>query len=69
MSNMAKRDLRRVERAAQKIANARQELGTAILAAQDSGESLRDIAPFARLSYSRVYELAREARRRQTESL
>lgn len=63
--NMARRDLRRVESAARKVKQAREALGLAIVAAQDSGESLRDIAPFAGLSYSRVYELAREARERQ----
>lgn len=65
MSEMSRRDLRRVERAAAKVGKARLELGDAILAAQESGESLRDIAPFAGLSYSRVHELVQEARKRR----
>jgi DNA-directed RNA polymerase specialized sigma24 family protein len=62
---VAQSDLRRVQRAARKVNKAREELAQAVLAAQESGESLRDIAPYAGLSYSRVYELVREARKRE----
>ena len=40
----------------------RQELREAILAAVESGESYRDIAPYAGLSYTRVYQLAQQKR-------
>ena len=62
---MAQSDLRRVQRAARKVNKAREELAQAIMIAQRSGESLRDIAPFAELSYSRVHELIREMRKRE----
>jgi hypothetical protein len=62
---VAQQDLRKVRRAATRVAKAHEALAAAILAAQDSGESLRDIATYAGLGYSRVYELAREARRRR----
>lgn len=60
---MAQKDLRRVRTKAAKVGKAEQELREAILAALDSGESYRDIAPYAGLSYSRVYEIVREAKR------
>jgi len=60
---MAQRDLRRVQRAAAKLERSRLELRNAILAAQRSGESIRDIAPFAGVSASRVHEMLREAQR------
>jgi hypothetical protein len=58
---MAQRDLKRVRRHADKLARAREELGVAILAAHRSGESVRDIAPYAGISPSRVFELLKEA--------
>ena len=63
--NMAQSDLRRVARAAAKVAQAHAELEAAILAAQVSGETVRDIAPFAELSPSRIHQILQEARRRQ----
>jgi hypothetical protein len=60
---VAQADLRRVARAAARIEKARAELAQAILLAHESGESLRDIAPYAGLSYSRVHDLLAEARR------
>jgi DNA-directed RNA polymerase specialized sigma24 family protein len=60
---MAQKDLRRVQRVAAKMARAKQELRDAILAAYKSGESVRDIAPFAGVSPSRVHELLKEAQR------
>ena len=47
---------------ARKIERAEQELREAILAAVESGESYRDIAPYAGLSYTRVYQLAQQKR-------
>jgi len=58
---MAQRDLRRVQTRAQQLEKARQALRDAILQAHASGESVRDIAPYAGLSPSRVYELLKEA--------
>jgi hypothetical protein len=63
MGGMAQKDLRRVQRLAGKVQQARAELRDAILAAHRSGESVRDIAPFAGMSPSRVFELLKEARR------
>lgn len=59
---MAQRDLRRVRAAARRMEKAERELREAILAAIESGESYRDIAPYAGLSYSRVYQIAQKAR-------
>lgn len=61
MRNLAQRDLKRVRRAAERVEQARVLLREAILAARDSGESIRDIAPYANLSPSRVHDLIREA--------
>ena len=61
MPNMAQRDLRRVATRAQQLERARVELRDAILRAHESGESVRDIAPYAGLSPSRVFELLKEA--------
>jgi DNA-directed RNA polymerase specialized sigma24 family protein len=60
---MAQRDLRRVKKVADQIEQAREALARAVLAAQESGETLRDIAPYAGLSTSRVHEMIREARK------
>ena len=60
---MAQRDLRRVATQARKVESAQAGLRDAILRALDSGESFRDIAPFAGLSPSRVYQIVQEARR------
>jgi hypothetical protein len=61
---MAQRDLKRVRRQAEKLGRARAELGDAILAAHRSGESVRDIAPYAGMSSSRVFELLKETEQR-----
>ena len=62
---VAQKDLRRVAAEAAKVERAQQALREAILAAIASGESYRDIAPYAGLSYSRIYQIAQEARREQ----
>lgn len=59
---MAQRDLRKVQRCAVRLERERRELRDAILAAHESGESVRDIAPYAGVSPSRVHELLVEAR-------
>lgn len=64
---MAQRDLRRVRRAAERLESARQQLREAIRQASLSGESVRDIAPYAGLSPSRVYEMLREAEHATTD--
>jgi hypothetical protein len=64
MPNMAQRDLRRVATRAAQLERARVELRDAIRQAHESGESVRDIAPYAGLSPSRVFELLREAQDR-----
>jgi hypothetical protein len=60
---VAQRDLRRVRSRAEKVQRAEQELRDAIMQALDSGESYRDIAPYAGLSSSRVYAIVQEAKR------
>lgn len=60
---MAQRDLKRVRQAADRLEQDRIALSRAILAASESGETIRDIAPYARLSTSRVHEMIREARK------
>ena len=60
---MAQSDLRNVAKAAKRLEQARQSLGRAIVAAQESGETIRDIAPYAGLSTSRVHELLRQAKK------
>jgi hypothetical protein len=59
---MAGRDLRHVRSKAQAVKRAEQELADAILRAVESGESFRDIAPYAGLSSSRVHQLAQQAK-------
>ena len=54
---MAQADLRRVARAARAVDAARDELTQAIVAARASGETLRDIAAFAGISYQRVDQI------------
>ena len=61
MAGMAQRDLRRVASRARRLEQARVELRDAIKRAHESGESVRDIAPHAGLSPSRVFELLKEA--------
>ena len=63
-ARVAQRDLRRVRTAAGKVERAEHELKDAILAAVESGESYRDIAPYAGLSFSRVYQIVQEAKRK-----
>jgi len=62
---MAQRDLREIRRLAGRLEQARAELRDAIVAAHQSGESIRDIAPYAGMSPSRVHALLIEGR--QTE--
>jgi len=64
MPNMAQRDLRRVATRAAQLERARVELREAIRRAHESGESVRDIAPYAGLSPSRVFDLLKEAQDR-----
>ena len=59
---MAQKELRRVQTAARAVDRAEHKLVDAILAAVASGESYRDIAPYAGLSYSRIYQLVRDAK-------
>ena len=59
---VAQRDLRRVAAKAKAVERAERDLREAILQAIESGESYRDIAPYAGLSYSRVYQIAQESR-------
>jgi hypothetical protein len=60
---MAQRHLRNVAKAATRLEQAREALARAVLAAQESGETVRDIAPYAKLSPSRIHQLVREAKR------
>jgi hypothetical protein len=64
---MAVRDLKRCQRCAARSERARVELRDAILAANRSGESVRDIAPYAGISPSLVHELLKEAKQLETD--
>jgi DNA-directed RNA polymerase sigma subunit (sigma70/sigma32) len=59
MMSVAKRDLRRVERAARKLDEARQELRSAILLARTGGETFEDIATAAGLSRQRIQQIVK----------
>ena len=50
---------------AEKVKLAERRLRIAILAAQDSGESTRDIAPYAGLSPARIHQIVVQERRAQ----
>lgn len=54
---MARADLRRVRRAAEKLVSARAELEAAIMAAHASGETYRDIAAACGMSHQRVWQI------------
>jgi hypothetical protein len=58
---MAQKHLRHVRRCAERLEEARSDLAYAILAAAKSGESIRDIVPFAGVSRSKVHDLLIEA--------
>ena len=66
---MAQSHLKAVGRAADRMEKKRLELRDACWRAHLSGESYRDIAPYAGLSASRVGEMVREARRLYGETL
>ena len=55
--SMARVDLRRVQRAAQRVRECRDELEAAIEAASASGETYRDIALAAGMSHQRVGQI------------
>lgn len=59
---MAQSHLRKVASVRARLEKVTAELEQAILAAQDSGESLRDIAPYAGMTHTKVMELTRKAR-------
>jgi len=63
---MARKHLNAVRKAAAAIDTAREKLAHAMLEAQESGETVVDISEAAGLGRSRVHELLRQARRRQT---
>ena len=63
---MARKHLNAVRKAAAAIDTAREALGDRMLEAQDSGETVTDIADAAGLGRSRVHELLRQARQRRT---
>jgi hypothetical protein len=65
---VAQKHLKAVQQAAEQLAAARERLADRVLAAHRSGESLRDIAPYAGLSRSRVHELLREAEQRRSDA-
>lgn len=62
MSNMARRDLLRVERVARDIDRGRELLRDAIVTAYEAGETMQDIATAAGLSRQRVSQLLAERR-------
>ena len=62
MDKMTQRDLRRVRTKARAVERAERELHAAILQAVAAGESYRDIAPYAGISFSRIYQIVRDAK-------
>jgi len=60
---MAQRDLKRVRAARRRLEGAEKALRDAVVAAHRSGESIRDIAPYAELSPTRIHQILREAGR------
>lgn len=64
---MAQRDLKKVGSAARALEKARVNLRDAIYAAHKTGESIRDIAPWAGLKPTRIKELIDEAKRLEAE--
>ncbi len=59
---VARADLRRVERARQKLEDGRVELTVAIIVAWRSGESYADIGRAAQMSKQRVGQIIKEAK-------
>lgn len=59
---MAQADLRRVERATEKLSLARMELEASIRAAHASGETYRDIARACGMSHQRVWQIVNHPR-------
>jgi len=57
---MAQTHLRKIRREADKVDRAEAALRRAIVQAKASGETVRDIAPWARLSPSRVQQILTE---------
>ena len=64
---MARKHLNAVRKASAAIDTARARLAELMLEAQESGETVTDIADAAGLGRSRVHELLRQARRRREE--
>lgn len=62
MPDMAQADLRRVERAARRAAEAREELRVAMRLAHAAGETMSDIARVAGVSRQRVSQILAERR-------
>ena len=62
---MARKHLKALERAVKDIETARQRLGDLMLEAQESGETVVDIAEVTGLGRTRVYELINDAKRRR----
>jgi hypothetical protein len=62
-SPMAQRDLRKVKALAQRLRATEREFHAAILAAHESGETLRDIGQWAGLSYQRIHEIVKAQQR------
>jgi len=60
---MAQKHLRRVRAEAAKVKASERRLKQAIVAAHQSGESTRDIAPYAGLSHQRIAQILHEATR------
>jgi uncharacterized protein (DUF111 family) len=62
---MAQRDLRKVRVEAGKVAAATRRLRDAIIHANQSGETVRDIAPYADMSPAKVQQILVDWRRTQ----
>jgi hypothetical protein len=62
---VATKHLKEVTKAARRVQISRDALADAILAANESGESYREIAPYAGLSHTQVGDLANQAKERR----
>ena len=65
---MARRDLDKVRRAAERLRQAEDDLAVAVAAAKDSGETLRDIAGYANMSHQQVDRLVERVKERAREA-
>ena len=64
---VAQKHLRRVRAEANRVKAAEERMRAAIVACFESGESTRDIAPYAGLSHQRIQQILREEQQRSSD--